>query len=96
VALNYQTEGTSMDLNQALFRLNRATGYVLKPEFMRCADVNFVPTMPRRLPVKGSSGPCHITFTVIGAQGLPDSVPNLYENFVLWQNCVVMCVNCKY
>lgn len=33
-ALNYQTPDRAMQINQAMFRQNRASGYVLRPEFM--------------------------------------------------------------
>ncbi len=35
VALNYQTDGTSMQLNEGKFRQNGRCGYVLKPAFLR-------------------------------------------------------------
>lgn len=35
VALNYQTPGLMMDLNNALFSQNGMAGYVLKPAFQR-------------------------------------------------------------
>jgi len=34
VALNYQTPGLPMQLNDSLFRLNGSCGYVLKPAYM--------------------------------------------------------------
>lgn len=34
VALNYQTEGRVMQLNEAKFRVNGNCGYVLKPQQM--------------------------------------------------------------
>ena len=34
VALNFQTDGAMMDLNNAMFKLNGGCGYVLKPKFM--------------------------------------------------------------
>jgi len=40
VALNYQTPGSEMQLNHALFQSNGLSGYVLKPEFMRQGNVN--------------------------------------------------------
>lgn len=33
-ALNYQTPDRAMQINQAMFRQNRCSGYVLRPEFM--------------------------------------------------------------
>ncbi|XP_065844424.1 1-phosphatidylinositol 4,5-bisphosphate phosphodiesterase zeta-1-like isoform X2 [Oscarella lobularis] len=35
VALNYQTDGEEMDLNNGRFQINGACGYVLKPEILR-------------------------------------------------------------
>lgn len=35
VALNFQTEGTMMDLYLGKFRQNGSSGYILKPEYMR-------------------------------------------------------------
>lgn len=35
VALNYQTEGTALSTNNALFEVNGRCGYVLKPEYLR-------------------------------------------------------------
>ena len=32
--MNFQTDGTMMDLNNAMFQLNGGCGYVLKPKFM--------------------------------------------------------------
>ena len=38
VALNYQTHDLSMQLSEALFRLNGGCGYALKPAWMRAPD----------------------------------------------------------
>lgn len=38
VALNFQTPGVEMHLNQGFFRLNGGCGYVLKPLVMRRED----------------------------------------------------------
>ncbi|KAM9436890.1 1-phosphatidylinositol 4,5-bisphosphate phosphodiesterase delta-1-like [Clarias gariepinus] len=43
VALNFQTGGEEMDLNQGRFLPNGKTGYILKPEFMRNPDSQFDP-----------------------------------------------------
>ncbi|KAF5903601.1 1-phosphatidylinositol 4,5-bisphosphate phosphodiesterase delta-1 isoform X1 [Clarias magur] len=43
VALNFQTAGKEMDLNQGRFLPNGKTGYILKPEFMRNPDTEFDP-----------------------------------------------------
>lgn len=34
VAMNYQTEGRMLELNQAKFSSNGNCGYILKPKFM--------------------------------------------------------------
>ena len=38
VALNYQTKSEPMFLNQALFKLNGGSGFILKPPYMRNSD----------------------------------------------------------
>ncbi|XP_064421527.1 1-phosphatidylinositol 4,5-bisphosphate phosphodiesterase delta-3 isoform X1 [Latimeria chalumnae] len=43
VALNFQTPGYEMDLNQGKFRQNKNCGYILKPAFMRNPDAAFDP-----------------------------------------------------
>lgn len=48
VALNFQTAGEGMDVNDGLFSQNGCCGYVLKPSFMREADVRFDPEMPQK------------------------------------------------
>ena len=47
VALNFQTAGLEMDLNDGLFRQNNCCGYVLKPDFMRDSNVQFSPERPK-------------------------------------------------
>lgn len=46
VALNFQTAGLEMDLNDGLFRQNGCCGYVLKPDFMRDTKTKFRPDKP--------------------------------------------------
>lgn len=46
VALNFQTAGLEMDLNDGLFRQNGCCGYVLKPDFMRDGSTQFSPEKP--------------------------------------------------
>lgn len=48
VALNFQTAGEGMDLNDGLFRQNGNCGYVLKPSFMRVAEKRFDPETPHK------------------------------------------------
>lgn len=43
VALNAQTAGTDMDLNQGRFLVNGRSGYILKPAYMRDRATEFDP-----------------------------------------------------
>ncbi len=43
VALNFQTPGKELDLNQARFLPNGKCGYILKPEFQRDPASQFDP-----------------------------------------------------
>lgn len=45
VALNFQTSGKEMDVNQGRFLPNGKCGYILKPDFMRNPDSQFNPNM---------------------------------------------------
>lgn len=47
MALNFQTAGVEMDLNDGLFSQNARCGYVLKPAFMRHAHTRFDPEHPQ-------------------------------------------------
>ncbi|XP_076000183.1 1-phosphatidylinositol 4,5-bisphosphate phosphodiesterase delta-3-A-like [Genypterus blacodes] len=68
VALNFQTPGEQMDLNQGRFLHNGRCGYVLKPSFMCSITSNFNPE-------NTGGGPGHIptqlTLRIISAQQLP-------------------------
>ncbi|XP_068460194.1 1-phosphatidylinositol 4,5-bisphosphate phosphodiesterase delta-3-A-like isoform X1 [Clinocottus analis] len=68
VALNFQTPGEQMDLNQGRFLQNSQCGYVLKPPFMCQPDTTFNPEN-----VGGGTGhrPVLLTVRVISAQQLP-------------------------
>ncbi|XP_061565256.1 rho GTPase-activating protein 23-like isoform X7 [Cololabis saira] len=68
VALNFQTPGEQMDLNQGRFLQNGGCGYVLKPPFMRGPETRFNPEN-----VGGGPGhaPVLLTVRVISAQQLP-------------------------
>uniref|UniRef100_A0A4W4FRM3 Phosphoinositide phospholipase C n=1 Tax=Electrophorus electricus TaxID=8005 RepID=A0A4W4FRM3_ELEEL len=68
VALNFQTAGVEMDLNDGLFGQNGRCGYVLKPLFMRSAEKQFDPEHPQML---DRSGPLTLTIQVISGQQLP-------------------------
>ncbi|XP_072502072.1 1-phosphatidylinositol 4,5-bisphosphate phosphodiesterase delta-3 isoform X4 [Notamacropus eugenii] len=64
VALNFQTPGYEMDLNNGRFLVNGKCGYVLKPDFLRQRDTAFDPEHP---------GPHQTTLIikVLTAQQLP-------------------------
>ncbi|XP_027729153.1 1-phosphatidylinositol 4,5-bisphosphate phosphodiesterase delta-3 isoform X2 [Vombatus ursinus] len=64
VALNFQTPGYEMDLNNGRFLVNGKCGYVLKPAFLRQRDTTFDPERP---------GPPQTTLIikVLTAQQLP-------------------------
>uniref|UniRef100_A0A4W6FEW8 Phosphoinositide phospholipase C n=1 Tax=Lates calcarifer TaxID=8187 RepID=A0A4W6FEW8_LATCA len=68
VALNFQTAGLEMDLNDGLFRQNNCCGYVLKPDFLRDGDTQFSPDKP-----EGRQGyrPLRLSIQVISGQQLP-------------------------
>ncbi|XP_071241159.1 1-phosphatidylinositol 4,5-bisphosphate phosphodiesterase delta-3-A-like [Salvelinus alpinus] len=68
VALNFQTPGEQMDLNQGRFLPNGRCGYILKPSFLCSPSSNFNPEIT-------GGGPGHIptqlTIRIISAQQLP-------------------------
>lgn len=68
VALNFQTPGEQMDLNQGRFLPNGRCGYVLKPSFLRNPSLGFNPDI-----TGGGPGhtPTQLTIRVISAQQLP-------------------------
>lgn len=59
VALNFQTPGEQMDLNQGRFLQNGQCGYILKPPFMCRPDSSFNPEN-----VGGGPGHRPVLFTV--------------------------------
>lgn len=67
VALNFQTAGEGMDLNDGLFRQNGNCGYVLKPSFMRVAEKTFDPETPHK---RNNYKPVILTVQVQSAAGL--------------------------
>ncbi|KAL2078620.1 hypothetical protein ACEWY4_026305 [Coilia grayii] len=84
VALNFQTPGEPMDLNQGRFLANGGCGYVLKPGFLRQAESEFNPD-------NTGGGPGHnpilLTVRVISAQQLPKSPrdkPNSIVDPYVW------------
>lgn len=68
VALNFQTPGEQMDLNQGRFLQNGRSGYILKPPFLCRPDTTFNPEN-----VGGGPGhrPVLLTVRIISAQQLP-------------------------
>ncbi|XP_075333325.1 1-phosphatidylinositol 4,5-bisphosphate phosphodiesterase delta-4 isoform X2 [Odontesthes bonariensis] len=68
VALNFQTAGEGMDLNDGLFSQNGGCGYVLKPSFMRDKEERFDPEMPQK---RDDYHPVILTIQVISGQQLP-------------------------
>ncbi|KAF7207038.1 1-phosphatidylinositol 4,5-bisphosphate phosphodiesterase delta-4 [Nothobranchius furzeri] len=68
VALNFQTAGEGMDLNDGLFSQNGQCGYVLKPSFMRDNEKRFDPDMPQK---RDDYQPVVLTIQVISGQQLP-------------------------
>ncbi|XP_053170366.1 1-phosphatidylinositol 4,5-bisphosphate phosphodiesterase delta-4 [Scomber japonicus] len=68
VALNFQTAGEGMDLNDGLFSQNGRSGYILKPSFMRDADQKFDPETPQK---QDGHQPCILTIQVISGQQFP-------------------------
>ncbi|CDQ75508.1 unnamed protein product [Oncorhynchus mykiss] len=68
VALNFQTAGVEMDLNDGLFSQNGRCGYVLKPDVMRMSERRFDPEVPQN---REGYQPRSLCFQVISAQQLP-------------------------
>ncbi|XP_068428822.1 1-phosphatidylinositol 4,5-bisphosphate phosphodiesterase delta-4 [Clinocottus analis] len=68
VALNFQTAGLEMDLNDGLFGQNGCCGYVLKPDFMRDANTQFSPEKPKE---RRGYRPLRLSIQVISGQQLP-------------------------
>ncbi|XP_053352996.1 1-phosphatidylinositol 4,5-bisphosphate phosphodiesterase delta-4 [Clarias gariepinus] len=68
VALNVQTAGLEMDLNDGLFRQNDQCGYVLKPEILRKSEQCFDPERPID---REDYCPWSLTIQVISGQQLP-------------------------
>lgn len=68
VALNFQTAGTEMDLNDGLFNQNDSCGYVLKPVFFRQYDSTFDPERPQD---SRTYRPQKLIIKIISGQQLP-------------------------
>ncbi|XP_053472865.1 1-phosphatidylinositol 4,5-bisphosphate phosphodiesterase delta-4 isoform X3 [Ictalurus furcatus] len=78
VALNFQTAGVEMDLNDGLFSQNARCGYVLKPAFMRHAHTRFDPEHPQN---RDGYTPLALAVQVISGQQLPKV--NLKEGSII-------------
>ncbi|KAM8856935.1 1-phosphatidylinositol 4,5-bisphosphate phosphodiesterase delta-4 [Synchiropus picturatus] len=68
VALNFQTAGLEMDLNDGLFRQNGSCGYVLKPDYLRDPNSKYSPEKPEEHP---GCRPQRLSIQVISGQQLP-------------------------
>ncbi|NXC34856.1 PLCZ1 phosphodiesterase, partial [Campylorhamphus procurvoides] len=68
VALNFQTPGTQMELQDGKFLDNGGCGYVLKPEFLRDPNTTFTPQN-----VGGHSKPMSLSIRLISGHQLPPS-----------------------
>ncbi|NWI97970.1 PLCZ1 phosphodiesterase, partial [Pitta sordida] len=68
VALNYQTSGPPMELQDGKFRDNGGCGYVLKPKFLRDRNTTFTPQN-----VGGHSKPMSLSIRLISGHQLPPS-----------------------
>ncbi|XP_061912462.1 1-phosphatidylinositol 4,5-bisphosphate phosphodiesterase delta-3-A-like [Entelurus aequoreus] len=85
VALNFQTSGEPMDLNQGKFLQNGKCGYILKPPYMCRMNTTFNPGN-----VGGGPGhaPVLLTIKIISAQQLPKHHLNKPAAIVDPQVCV--------
>ncbi|KAM4626800.1 1-phosphatidylinositol 4,5-bisphosphate phosphodiesterase delta-4 [Discoglossus pictus] len=79
VALNFQTAGVEMDLNDGLFQQNAHCGYILKPLFMRQMETMFNPDQPQD---SDGFSPVYLSIQVISAQQLP-KVENSKEGSIV-------------
>ncbi|NWZ39945.1 PLCZ1 phosphodiesterase, partial [Brachypodius atriceps] len=68
VALNFQTPGTQMELQDGKFLDNGGCGYVLKPPFLRDPNTTFTPRN-----VGGYSKPMSLSIRLISGHQLPPS-----------------------
>ncbi|XP_056138285.1 1-phosphatidylinositol 4,5-bisphosphate phosphodiesterase zeta-1-like [Lampris incognitus] len=66
VALNFQSLGLPMDLNNGRFQDNGRCGYVLKPEMLRSSQSSFDPSC-----CEPSPGPAQLLLKVISGSTLP-------------------------
>ncbi|CAL8274392.1 unnamed protein product [Lota lota] len=79
VALNFQTPGEQMDLNQGRFLPNGRCGYILKPSFLRTPTSTFDPE-------NTGGGPGHVptqlTLRILSAQQLPKPIQTKASSIV--------------
>nr|XP_056702580.1 1-phosphatidylinositol 4,5-bisphosphate phosphodiesterase zeta-1-like [Euleptes europaea] len=68
VALNFQTPGTQMDLQNGKFMDNGGSGYLLKPEYLRKRNTQYNP-----FDVVGKYNPITLTIKIISGHQLPPS-----------------------
>ncbi|XP_077196224.1 1-phosphatidylinositol 4,5-bisphosphate phosphodiesterase zeta-1-like [Paroedura picta] len=68
VALNFQTPGVQMDLQNGKFLDNGGTGYILKPEYLRKKNTQYNP-----FDVVGKYNPVTVTIKIISGHQLPPS-----------------------
>ncbi|KAM6216297.1 1-phosphatidylinositol 4,5-bisphosphate phosphodiesterase zeta-1 [Rhynchocyon petersi] len=73
VALNFQTPGLPMDLQNGKFLDNGGSGYILKPQFLRDVNLEFNPSETFE-----GSNPITLTIRLISGIQLP--LPNLSSN----------------
>ncbi|XP_063052824.1 1-phosphatidylinositol 4,5-bisphosphate phosphodiesterase zeta-1-like [Engraulis encrasicolus] len=66
VALNFQSFGSGMDLNNGRFQDNGGSGYVLKPHFLRASETSFDPNASTH-----NLRPAQLLLKVISASNLP-------------------------
>lgn len=79
-ALNYQTPDRAMQINQAMFRRNKSSGYVLRPEFMfQGVDPNIPITFDPYDPSTLECPPVYLTLTIVSGRHLG---PNTDKGFV--------------
>nr|XP_019815681.1 PREDICTED: 1-phosphatidylinositol 4,5-bisphosphate phosphodiesterase zeta-1 [Bos indicus] len=78
VALNFQTPGVPMDLQNGKFLDNGCSGYVLKPRFLRDKKTKFNPHK-----VQIDSNPLTLTIKLISGIQLPPSYQNKADTLVI-------------
>ncbi|XP_022111015.1 1-phosphatidylinositol 4,5-bisphosphate phosphodiesterase delta-4-like isoform X2 [Acanthaster planci] len=87
VALNFQTAGDEMDLNLGKFQQNGNCGFILKPVFLRKANMQFNPDSP------GDQYTQKLTLRIISGQQLPKPSREVIDPYV---KVTVLDVNAEY